>query len=224
MSGMTEAAPRTVSVVGAGRVTVPPDVAIVTLGVETTEHTLAAAQRENATRSAALRARLTEWGFPAHEVQTAGYNVWQDYNRDGKPHSYRVSNTVRLLTSDLARVGELLDTAIDAGANRVGGVTFGLRDEADALHRARETAMADARAKAEHYAALAGSRLGEVLSIAEAGGAAPTQHMRTMRGVTAGMPAATPIEAGEGAVTVMLQVVYALLSSTETGSQAARSS
>jgi len=129
MSGMRDE-PRTVSVVGNGRVTVPPDVAILTLGVETTDRALATAQRENATRSAALRARLAEWGLPAREIQTAGYNVWQDHDRDGQPRGYRVSNTVRLLVSDLARVGELLDTAIDAGANSIGGVAFGHRPPA----------------------------------------------------------------------------------------------
>ncbi len=35
-------------------------------------------------------------------------------------------------------------------------------DEADALHRAREAAMQDARAKAAHYAALAGAMLADV--------------------------------------------------------------
>jgi len=188
MSAAIMGEPRTVSVVGTGRVTVPPDLASLTLGVETTDRALAAAQRENATRSAALRARLAGWGLPAREIQTAGYNVWQDHDRDGTPRGYRVSNTVRLLVSDLARVGELLDTAIDAGANSIGGVTFGLRDEADALHRAREAAMADARAKAAHYAALAGSRLGDVLSISEGGGAAPTQHMRAMRAMAMETP------------------------------------
>ncbi len=217
MSGMRDE-PRTVSVVGNGRVTVPPDVAILTLGVETTDRALATAQRENATRSAALRARLAEWGLPAREIQTAGYNVWQDHDRDGQPRGYRVSNTVRLLVSDLARVGELLDTAIDAGANSIGGVAFGHRGLADALHRAREAAMADVRAKAEHYAALAGSRLGDVLSIAEGGGSRPIQHMRAMRAAAMETPPGlTPIDAGEGTVIVTLQVIYALLPRAETG-------
>ncbi len=208
MSVMMRDEPRTVSVVGTGRVTTSPDVAFLTLGVETTDRTLATAQRENATRSTALRARLAERGLPAREIQTAGYNVWQDHDRDGEPRGYRVDNTVRLLVSDLARVGELLDAAIDAGANSIGGVAFGLRDEADALHRAREAAMTDARSKAAHYAALAGSRLGDVLSIAEAGSAPPIQHMRAMRGIAAA--STTPIDAGEGAVVVTLQVVYTL--------------
>ena len=213
MSGTVSSEPRTVSVVGTGRVTTAPDLAILTLGVETTDRALATAQRENAARSAALRDRLAEWGLPARAIQTAGYNVWQDHDRDGQPRGYRVGNSVRLLVSDLARVGELLDTAIDAGANSVGGVTFGLRDEADALGRAREAAMADARTKAAHYAALAGCALGDALSIVEGDAAPPARPMyaRAMRMDTP----TTTIEAGEGAVTVTLQVTYALLSGGE---------
>lgn len=219
MFGMMANEQRTVSVVGTGRVTVSPDVAILMLGVETTDRALAVAQRENAARSGALRTRLAEWGLPTREVQTAGYNVWQDHGRDGEPRGYRVSNTIRLLVSDLARVGELLDAAIDAGANTIGGVTFGLRDEADDLGRAREAAMADAHAKAGHYAALAGSALGDVLSIAEAGGASPSQHMRAMRATAMETPPGlTPIESGEGTITVMLQVTYALQQAPESAS------
>jgi uncharacterized protein YggE len=216
MPGGTMAEPRTVSVVGAGRVTVPPAVAILTLGVETTDRALATAQRENAARSAALRARLAAWGLPAREIQTAGYNVWQDRDRDGKPRGYRVGNTVRLLTGDLARVGELLDAAIDAGANSVGGVIFGLRDEADALHRAREAAMADARARAAHYAALAGNSLGDVLSIAEDDATPPSRPMYA-RAMLAEAAPHTPIEAGEGTVIVTLQVTYFLEAGAEAG-------
>lgn len=216
MSVMMRDEPRTVSVVGTGRVTVSPDVAILTLGVETPDRALATAQQENAARSAALRARLAAWGLPAREIQTAGYNVWQDHDRDGKPRGYRVGNTVRLLTGDLARVGELLDAAIDAGANSIDGVTFGLRDEADALHRAREAAMADARAKAAHYAALAGSHLGDVLSIAE-GDATPPPRPMYARAMLAVAAPHTPIEAGEGTVIVTLQVMYFLGAGAEAG-------
>lgn len=176
--------------------------------METTARALAAAQRENATRSAALRTRLIEWGLPARAIQTAGYNVWQDHDRDGEPHGYRVSNSVRLLVGDLARVGELLDAAIDAGANSVGGVAFGLRDEADALRRAREAAMADARTKAVQYAALVGSILGNALSIAE-GGAAPSSRPMYARAMVAESAPYTPIEAGEGTIVVTLQATYA---------------
>jgi uncharacterized protein len=195
----------TVSVMGEGHVAIAPDVAILALGVETTGTALDVAQRENAERSAALRARLAELGLPQGDMQTASYQVGQDYGHDG-PTGYRVSNNLRVTVRAIDRVGALLDAAIAAGANRVHQITFGLTDEAEALRRAREAAMRDARSRAEHYAALAGQRLGPALAIAEAGSAAPPQAMRAMRAATA-----TPIEPGEGTIAVGVHVTYTLL-------------
>ena len=198
---------RTVSVIGEGRVATAPDVATLQLGVETTDATLTTAQADNSQRSAALRARLRDLGVEARDIQTAGYNVGQDHGPAG-PSGYRVSNMVRITVRALDRVGALLDAAIEAGANRVHHIGFGALDSAEAQHRAREAAMADAQAKAAHYADLAGARLGPVLAIAE-GGAAPPHFSRAapMRA----MMAATPIDSGEETITVTIQVTYALV-------------
>lgn len=203
---MVEASvPSTVSVVGEGRIAIAPDLATLALGIETTSAALDTAQRENAERSTALRARLLELGLPQVDIQTTDYQVGQDYGPDG-PSGYRVSNTVRVTVRALDRVGALLDAAIVAGANRVHQISFGLADAADAQRLAREAAMHDARHKAEHYASLAGLRLGTALAIAEAGSAPPPQLLRTMKAAMA-----TPIEPGEGAVTAQIQVTYVLL-------------
>ncbi len=63
MSTPPLAAPRTVTVSSEGRVPIAPDVAYVLLGVETSDATLAQAQRENAGRMAALRDRLAALGL-----------------------------------------------------------------------------------------------------------------------------------------------------------------
>ena len=194
----------TVSVVGEGRVASAPDLATLALGVETTGAALDATQRENAERSAALRARLLALGLPPGDIQTASYQVGQDYGREG-PSGYRVSNNVRVTVRAIDRVGAILDAAIAAGANRVYQIGFGLTDEAEAQRRAREAAMRDARDKAGHYAALAGLRLGAVLAITEAG-SNPPQVMRAMKAA-----ATTPIEPGEGTVTIAIDVTFALL-------------
>jgi hypothetical protein len=59
---------------------------------------------------------------------------------------------------------------VDAGANSVGGVRFGLADADALLAPARVQAMADARARAQQLAEQAGAgiALGSVLSMEEA--------------------------------------------------------
>ena len=80
---------------------------------------------------------------------------------------------MRLL--DLSRVGSLLVAAIDAGGDgaRIDGISFSHRDAAALEREARDAAFADARAKAEQYAGLAGQALGEVRHVVEGGGDGP---------------------------------------------------
>jgi uncharacterized protein YggE len=115
---------------------------------------------------------------------------------------------VRVTVRDLAAVGATIDAAIAAGANRVHHVGFSVSDPAEAQRRAREAAVADARARAAHYATLAGARLGAALTITEGGATAPpfapAGAMRAMR-------ATTPIEPGEEAISASVQITYALL-------------
>lgn len=200
--------PRTISVVGVGRAPVAPDLATLVLGVETTDSALAEAQRENARRSATLRASLAESGLREGDIQTVGYHVGQDHGREG-PTGHRVSNTVRATVREIARVGDILDTALAAGANQVQRVQFGAQDEEPALHAAREAAIRDARSKAEHYAALVGARLGAALAVAEGGTRAPGPAFDTPPFVA--RMAATPIAPGEGSLAVQVHVTYALL-------------
>jgi uncharacterized protein YggE len=76
------------------------------------------------------------------------------------------------------------------------------------MHRARESAFTDARAKAEQYAALSGARLGAVLGVAESG-AVPVAGPR-MAYAARDLAASMPVEGGDlelqAAVTVTWQL------------------
>jgi uncharacterized protein YggE len=107
---------------------------------------------------------------------------------------YTVTNVVEVKTSDLAQVGNVIDTAIRAGANRVNSLTFGLKDDRQARNDALRIAAQNARAKAEVLAAGANVRLGGVLSVQEGYAVTPIAYgdART----TLGAAAATPVEPG----------------------------
>src|SRR6266571_4464068 len=96
---------------------------------------------------------------------------------------------------DPASVGKFLQAAVDAGANTVSGVSFSVSDPARGRDAALQSAMADARAKAEVLARAAGRALGHVIAIAEGGGVRPPVplafEMKAMR-----QAAEVPIEPG----------------------------
>jgi len=197
---------RTVSVAGEGQVTITPDLATLTFGVESSGTDLAAAQGDNATRTQAVLDRLKSLNIAANDLQTTGYNIQPQYDRDQKLTGYRIVNAVRVVVRDLKNVGPTIDGAVNAGANRVSGISFDAANKDDATRRAREAAVADARRKAEQYAQLTGMTLGGVMQISETVGAA---EYRTAAPASAAA-GATPIEPGQGSITINVQISYEL--------------
>ena len=65
---------------------------------------------------------------------------------------YRVSNMVQVTIRDMTKVGDVIDTAVKAGANNVWGISFSLENTDDLEDQAREAAVKDARARAESLA------------------------------------------------------------------------
>lgn len=204
---------RTIGVHGEGSVTIVPDLAYLVFGVEMTDVDLARARRANATRMAAVLAALKALGVAETDLRTSGYQVRQEYSHpEQRPAGYHVSNTILATVRDLTTLGDAIDAAVGAGANRIQSVRLDLADKADALRRAREAAVADARDKAEQHARLSGMRLGMPLAIVESGGHSPPSHAVYDAPPFARRLAApahpTPIEAGESLISLLVQITY----------------
>lgn len=199
-------ATRTVNVNGTGKVAITPDIATLTFGVESSGADLAAAQADNATRAQAVIDRLKALGIAANDLQTVGYNIQPQYDKEQKLTGYRVINAVRAVVRDLKQVGPTIDGAVNAGANRVSGISFDATNKAEATRRAREAAVADAHQKAEQYAQLTGTTLGGVKEISESTGAPEYRAVPA----PAAASQATPIEPGEGSLTITVQISYEL--------------
>ncbi|WP_437592459.1 SIMPL domain-containing protein [Sorangium sp. So ce1000] len=126
-------------------------------------------------------------------------------------HVYQVSNTVMVVIRNLDQVGAVLDAAVAAGANNVWGVSFSLEQTDPLEARAREKAIADARARAEALARLQGVSLGHVVAISEVLEQGPIYAPRPML-ASAGYAAdmGTPVSSGEVPFGTQVKVVYAL--------------
>ena len=79
-----------------------------------------------------------------------------------------MTNTVSVTAHDLAKLGELLDAVVTAGANQMHGISFRIDAPDSLLDEARKRAMADARHKADLMAGEAGVVVGPPISIADA--------------------------------------------------------
>ena len=114
---------------------------------------------------------------------------------------------------DIDKAGEVIDDAVDAGGDllQVQSISFTIDDTTALRSEARAEAVADAQAKAEELATLAGVDLGKPTYISESI-STPYPQPYFDRGVGLAMEeaAVTEISAGELEVVVNVYMTYAI--------------
>ena len=207
------APPRLMTVGGEGEAFGVPDIAVLSLGVETEGASAAEALSRNAARMSATIAKLKARGVAEKDMQTRNLSVGAryDYSDEGKPPSivgYTAQNMLAVKLRKLAEAGSIIDDVIGGGANSLGGLSFEFDDPNPLMNEARKDAVADSRAKAELYAKAAGVTLGRVLRI-EDGFAAPPAPLPYMDARAAlKRTESTPIAVGESTVAAHVTIVY----------------
>lgn len=162
---------RTLTITGTGTVHVTPDIVSVSLAVQTQDRDVAHALAENNQSAQRLLAAARSAGVADADMGTTFFAVTPQPQYDpttGNPTGeviYLVDNTITVTLRDVSRLGELLQVAVDAGANNIQGVSFSVDDPSAAEDQAREQAMTDARTRAEMLATAAGATLGAPISI-----------------------------------------------------------
>ena len=202
-------------VVATGEVARKPDIAHISAGVVTTAPTASAALEQNAQQMARVTAALRRAGVADRDIQTSSINLHPDYRHDERGSNpqiigYRASNEVMVRFRDIANAGKILDTLVAQGANQINGPMLGIDKPEQALDEARTKAVAAARARAEIYARAIGKRVGQILSISEAGGHFAPRPMAQMRSFDVAEAASTKIEPGEQTLQVSLAVSFEL--------------
>ncbi|MBW7920645.1 MAG: SIMPL domain-containing protein [Rubellimicrobium sp.] len=200
---------RTITVTGEGHVSLPPDMATVTIGVREDADSAAEALRRMSAGLAPVLDELAAAGVAAADIQTSGLSLGARYtypdNEQPQLVGYTASSTVTVRLRDIAQVGAVLDAVVGEGANGISGISFGLADPAAATDAARRAAVADAQARAALYAEAAGVVPGAVLSISESGAMAPMPVAYAMRDA-----GSVPLAAGEVEVTASVTMVLAI--------------
>jgi uncharacterized protein YggE len=201
-------------VTGRGEVDVPPDVAVVSIGVDVRRPTVAEAREVAARAQTGVIEALRRAGVGDADVRTTELAIQPDYEHTPVGRrllGYTARNVVEARVRDLDRVQRAIDDAVAAGGDetRLDGLRFELDDPAAARRRARAEAIEAARADAEQIASSLGVRLGEPIAVEEVGGGGPQPMM--MARMEAAQPAAeTPIEPGSTRVTVEVRVRWAM--------------
>jgi hypothetical protein len=178
-----ETRPRTVNVTGAAEVSAEPDLARLTLGVESRQPTMAAARTDVATAVDRVLALCRDLKIDPKLVNATRVQVQPEYSwneKDRKRHllGYLVSRQVEVELRDLEKLGPLLERAVDAGVNQIGDPMLDSSRRKELEREAMTKAVEDARLNAETLARAAGVKLGPVRTLSAAANAPPMPMYR----------------------------------------------
>jgi uncharacterized protein YggE len=205
---------RTIEVTGSGEARVAPDVASLNLAIETHAATAQQSAGQNAALAQKVVDALTTKLQGKGKVWTGGYSLYPEYN-ESRPNEkpvvtgYRAENSITVETGEISLLGGLIDTAIEAGANRINFLTFTLRDESQARSQAIALAAKDAQAQAASLAKSLGVTLGPVVKATTVAETGPAPMMRTgAMAMSAAMGAPTPVQPNEVSVPATVSITY----------------
>src|SRR5579859_1324713 len=203
----------TVTVVGTGVATAVPDTATVSLGVSATRGNVHDAVNVANGDMANLVKALHSVGVQDKDIQTASVYIQQVTNCcPSVVTGYTSSNQVNVTVHHLGNVSAVIMAAVDAVGNDVqlGGVNLYVANQSAQIDAARAGAMADAGARAQQWARLAGHHVGGLLSLSEAVAVAPT-YTCDQCGGRGGGGGGVPIQPGQTTIAVTVTAVYELL-------------
>lgn len=204
-----------IAVNGEGSVSAVPDSASVSTGVVTEAADPKQALAQNNAAVSALLDVLKNDGIADKDIQTSQFRIDPQYRRSQDQQAplqitgYQVTNQLQIRVREIARLGGLLDALVRAGGNQMSGITFEHSRLEELVDEARRRAVADARRRAELYAAAAGVTVGDVISISETDVAVPRPMYRAEVAMMAA-DAAVPVAAGESEIRAMVHVRFAI--------------
>jgi len=214
--GRSEQQIYTIMIAGEGKVTAVPDIAQLSLGIQTENKAVSKAQTENTEKMNQLIDKLKSMNIVAEDMSTASYNIYPMYdwtNGQSILRGYQVVQSLAVKIRNLEIVGDVVAVAGEIGANQIGGLNFTIDDPENLRQTAREKALLNAKQKAESLAKIAGVKLGRLVSFEESTSSpSPVYRDYAMEAKAVGGGGAVPdIEPGSQDIMVYVTVTYEVL-------------
>lgn len=206
----------TISVTGFGHASGAPDLAQITLAVETRGPSIAEAiQNSNRTVEAVMQALLGQ-GIEQSDMRSTGFNVWREDVYDpetGRPTDqpiYHVDNSLSVTIHGVERASQIVQVGLDAGATNVWGLSFSIDDRSALEAEARAMAWEDAADRAAQIAEAMGVSLSRPVIASElaGGGLIGIDQFGIAREMGGG--GGPPFSGGSLDINIQLDVVYTI--------------
>ena len=221
----------TLAATGSGTVHVTPDLAIVSLGVNSTRSTAEEARTVAALAMTDILSVATKLGIDKSDITTSDLSLSPNYvplcqsgvvypttpstsaspvctTEPNKVSGFTFSEMISVSVKDLLNIAPLVDGATASGATNVSGVSFTLADPSVAQAQARDKAITAAIAQATQMANTAGVQLVRILSINESTGPIPYANAKMDSFAPTGGTVPTNIMTGSLDVTSNVSISY----------------
>lgn len=214
-AAQSAASPRQISIQGEGQASAAPDEAVIGGGTQVQARTAKEAMDGNSAAMRQVQEALRQAGIAERDVATSALSlrpiIEQGSGNRPRVTGYAAGHRVTVRVRDLARLGDVLDRMVGAGANQIDGLDLTVSEWSAKVDEARIAAVADARRKAEALAKAAGARLGKVVTITEHGGATPPPMVRSSAARTLSYSGPTPVATGDQTFRLSVSVVWELV-------------
>jgi uncharacterized protein YggE len=210
--GAETPSPPSISVDADGKVMATPNLARLTLEVETQAPTAAAAGQENAQQADGVLKAVKQVLGPEDKLRTLGYRLmpvhsYKDKSSPPEIKGYRAVNQLEVKILDVARLGTVIDTAMKNGATKVNGPYWSHSRLEELQRQAAVNALERARRLAEALAQAAGLKIKGLDKISTGiRFISPRAAGETFMAAKAASP--TPIEVGEEEISAHIQAVF----------------
>ena len=207
---------RTISVDGTSVIKAMPDRATVNISIESTAKDAKEASAQNAIVMNKIQKDIMALAITKDNIKTTNYNLYPLYNRkdNGRQEitGYSVSNQITVTVDNIDIVGNIIDTAINAGANSVNSVEFSLKDPQSYKDKVLVQAINDAKRKADIIAKTLGKNVVNVVSVNSNNSYIEARTFNSMMYAkaadSAAVGASSPIQAGDISVKANVSIVF----------------
>jgi uncharacterized protein YggE len=203
-----------ITVTGHGKVVYVPDIGYIHVGVSSEGWTAAEAWKKNEAIVKKIFEGLKKHGVADKDLSTSNISVQPRYLHKPKEQpkflGYTVSYDLNVKVRKLDQMGTLLDSMVDAGANRNMSISFGCSKLDELIDQARAKAVADARKKAILYVTGAGARLGDVLAISDGSYRPQFRQFAVDAEFIKAHPASLPVAPGEQETSITITVTWSI--------------
>ncbi|MNJ98067.1 26 kDa periplasmic immunogenic protein precursor [compost metagenome] len=156
-----------ISVSGEGKISVTPDRADITVGIENVGADAAEVKKKNDATVDAVIKYLKSIKLPAEDYQTQRVSLNRNYDNTKKKYSFVATQTIVIRLKDITKYDAMMMGLVDAGINSIQGIEFKTSKQAQYESEARVKAVEQAKLKANDYAAALNQKVGKAITVTD---------------------------------------------------------